>query len=251
VKGEGHGLEESNKDRSEVSRDLLVRIAKLYYLQNQSQQQIAQQVGVSRSNVSRLLKIARELNIVEIRVHDSSPMSDVLEGELSKLFRLKRVIVVSGFLPLEQAKMQVGQAAARSLAKFLHDGMTVGISWGSSLYYLVKDFVSPRPLNVSVVQLIGGSGARDLSTDGLELARGLSSKLNGDCRVLQAPLVVQTHRLQQMLSQEPDIRSVLDQARRVDVPVISTSPTSANSNDLASSAISSVTKWTPRGELSQ
>ena len=98
--------------------------------------------------------------------------------------------------------------------------MTVGISWGSSLYYLVEHFSPRNYLDVEVVQLIGGIGARNLQTDGLELARKLSRKLNKVYHVLQAPLVVQSETLKNMLIQEPDIAQVLKKGKQVDIAVI-------------------------------
>lgn len=41
-------------------RDLLVKIAQMYYLEDQTQSQIAEQLGIYRTTISRLLKRARD-----------------------------------------------------------------------------------------------------------------------------------------------------------------------------------------------
>ena len=49
---------------------LVVRAARLYHEQGRSQTEVAKELGLSRSNVSRILSQARERGIVEITIHD-------------------------------------------------------------------------------------------------------------------------------------------------------------------------------------
>jgi DNA-binding transcriptional regulator LsrR (DeoR family) len=192
----------------------------MYYQEGLSQQKIAKKIAVSRPHVSRMLKTCRELRIVEIRINDTSSMGILLQQKLIERFQLSTVIVTPSGPDVEQNKERVGEAAAHLLENLLQDGMTVGISWGSSLYYLVEHFSPQKYLDVEVVQLIGGIGARNLQIDGLELARKLSCKLNGIYHVLQAPLVVQSRTLKNMLIQEPEISQVLERGRQADIAVI-------------------------------
>ena len=48
----------------------LAYVAKRYYLEDQKQSDIAQELGVSRPLVSRMLSEAREQGIVEITIHE-------------------------------------------------------------------------------------------------------------------------------------------------------------------------------------
>ena len=62
--------------------DQLVRASRLYYELGETQNSIAEQLGVTRPQVSRLLKRARAEGIVEIRIVDrtatDSPAADGL-----------------------------------------------------------------------------------------------------------------------------------------------------------------------------
>ena len=49
---------------------VIVRAARLYYEQGRSQTEVAAELGLSRSNVSRILTQARDRGIVEISIHD-------------------------------------------------------------------------------------------------------------------------------------------------------------------------------------
>jgi DNA-binding transcriptional regulator LsrR (DeoR family) len=51
--------------RSAPRRDLLIQVAKLYFYEGLSQAQIAAKIGVSRSNISKLLQAGKESRIIE------------------------------------------------------------------------------------------------------------------------------------------------------------------------------------------
>ena len=71
------------EDRTGRAAAHVVTAAWLYYHQDQTQQQIAKRLGVSRATVVRLLQTAREDGLVEIRVTQPlpEPMAAALELE--------------------------------------------------------------------------------------------------------------------------------------------------------------------------
>ncbi len=73
----------------------LAKVASLYYDQNKNQQQIADELGVTRSLVSRLLTEAREKGIVEIVVHYPWRTNSALEAELISQFGLQAARVLT------------------------------------------------------------------------------------------------------------------------------------------------------------
>lgn len=60
----------------------LAHVARRYQLSSRSQQQIADELGLSRLNVSRMLSAALDRGIVEIRIHDPSGRDSELEGRV-------------------------------------------------------------------------------------------------------------------------------------------------------------------------
>lgn len=130
---------------------LMYRIAKLYYLQNVQQTDIAQMEGLSRSTVSRLLEKARRCGIVSIDVKlPRSVKSAKMEQDLRKLLRLKEVIVapVSVAENIENNEMQilrdVGCVAAEHMPRLLTGARYVGLGWGRSLYVTASELSRVR-----------------------------------------------------------------------------------------------------------
>ena len=74
---------------------LLYTIAKYYYLEDYSQSDIAKILNISRPQISRLLKRARELEIVKIEISMPNNLQDENKSEkIKKYLGLKDVLIV-------------------------------------------------------------------------------------------------------------------------------------------------------------
>jgi DNA-binding transcriptional regulator LsrR (DeoR family) len=199
----------------------LAQVASLYYDQNKSQQEIAEEFGVSRSAVSRFLTEAREKGIVEIIVHYPWRTSPQLEQELISTFNLKGArVLLRQQKPYEEMLQGLGILAAQYLDNIIHDGMIIGISWGTALYQMIRA-MRPRNLpGVEVVQVIGATGAEAVPTDGPILAQLLSNRLGGFARYLHAPLVVDNEASRDTLLQDRNIRETMARAKQADVILV-------------------------------
>src|SRR5687767_5438947 len=111
--------------------DQLVQASRLYYELGETQNAIADQLGVTRPQVSRLLKRARAEGIVEIRIIDrtavESPAADALRGRYG-LDSVHLAPTVAG--PEDLTRRMVGRLAAQVLRSRIRDGAIVGIGDG-------------------------------------------------------------------------------------------------------------------------
>ena len=76
-------------------RNMLASVANLYYNVEMTQNQIAERFFTSRSKISRMLKEARQLGIVEIKILEPWDRNVELEQEFMRRFALKDVRVIS------------------------------------------------------------------------------------------------------------------------------------------------------------
>ena len=110
-------------------RNMLASVANLYYNVEMTQNQIAERFFTSRSKISRMLKEARQLGIVEIKILEPWDRNVELEQEFMRRFALKDVRVISVKEANNTMVLQkLGEVAAYYLDNLLNDNMILGIS---------------------------------------------------------------------------------------------------------------------------
>jgi DNA-binding transcriptional regulator LsrR (DeoR family) len=205
--------------RPQRDPEQLARAAQLYFLEQRPQDEIATMFGTTRSNISRMLKQARDLGIVRIQIEHPTKRHEQLEQELQQRFELAEVRVLAveaGADPLPG----VGRLAAQWLVDTLRDGQVLGLSWGTTLEAVAQAMDGGRQRDVEVVQLMGGLSAIALASTGQELARAFAEHLGAHHRYLHAPaLFASAERLNSMLA-EPSISTALDAARAADLALV-------------------------------
>jgi DNA-binding transcriptional regulator LsrR (DeoR family) len=201
--------------------DLLAQIAVWYYEDGLDQEAVAQRINRSRSLVSRLLDEARQAGIVEVRIKYPLKTDSACEERLCRTFGLRAAIVLAQPPADHQTLLRrLGDLGARYLQGCLHDGILIGVSWGSCVHAVVRSMpVSPTP-RAQVVQMIGAVGHGDPMIDGAELARWLAQKLDAEYRYISAPLLVESELVAEALLRERSIAEVLALSAHVDVAII-------------------------------
>ena len=200
-----------------TKRDLLIEIAKMYYIEGKTQQKIADYFNISRSNVSKYLQISKDEKIVEIRINDTSSIGIKYQNFLKNNFNLKEVVVVKSEKDIITTKDKIGIAAAKILQSLIRPKIKIGLTIGTTVYSTVKKLqASNEQLDIEIVQMLGGAGRLDLNIEGVDIAMELAKKLNAVCNLLQAPAIVNNAHLKQMLVKEHEISRVLKMAEEVD-----------------------------------
>lgn len=198
-------------------RDFLVEIAILYYVERLNQNEIADKLKISRSNVSKLLKKCWKEGIIEIQIDKQNSQTLFKASQLKKIYNLEYAVVVPTEKNYQKTLISVGRKAARYLESILRENISVGISWGTSLYQMVEQLNKKNIPGATVVEIHGGLGARNALVDGNELGRALARKLDSSYYTIHAPLVVRTEELGDLLHKEPNIAETLILAEKVDI----------------------------------
>ena len=209
-----------NRDRL----DLLLRIARLYYEDDVNQQRIADEEGISRPTVSRLLDEARATGVVTIRVAHPLQRQLELEAHLRERYSLAEAWV-SDLQPDDEtdALHATARVAAHVLAANVRPDSIVAISNGRTLAAVVDAFaaIAPKRCRDScVVQMIGGLGQSNTLTDSPDLCPSLARALGGRHRDMPVPLVVASDQLASALRRESTIDLTLQLASRADIALV-------------------------------
>lgn len=219
----------ASQRRAASSEDqfLLAAVAQLYYVRDLTQEQIAQRIGTSRSNVSRMLKEARAHGMVEIRIH--SPLTTVpsLREELVSRLGLSECLVLaepdqdSRVFEATDTATQVASLAARYLMENITEGDTIGLGWGRGVYRVAYNRFLREERNVTVAQAMGSIGGSIPEFDGVATTARLAGTLGATAHYLHAPMLVTDTVVRSGLLRDPHIRKTLEVARRADTIVSS------------------------------
>jgi DNA-binding transcriptional regulator LsrR (DeoR family) len=205
---------------NDVEKKKLIKVAKMYYFEELTQAVIAKKIGVSRPIISKMLQQAKEEGIVKITILDDG--FDVIEREqkIASKFGLSEVIITSTEnMNQEQALRALGKATAAYVSKSLRSIKRFGVSWGKSLFEMVREYpIEQRDL--SVIPLVGGMGPKEVAIHANQIAYEFAKKINGQCESLYAPAMVATTEQKEGLTSLPFIASVLEQGKQCDMAVV-------------------------------
>jgi DNA-binding transcriptional regulator LsrR (DeoR family) len=138
----------------------LIQASRLYYELGETQSRVAEILGVTRPQVSRLLKRARAEGIVEIRIVDGAAVSSASADELRHRFGLAAVELAPALVgPEEVGRRMVGRLGADVLRAAIRDGAVIGVGDGASISAVADAVVADEPLHetgATVVPLCGG-----------------------------------------------------------------------------------------------
>jgi DNA-binding transcriptional regulator LsrR (DeoR family) len=202
---------------------LMAKVARMYYVQDLRQQDITDRLQIHQSTVSRLLKRAREANIVRFSVAAPPGIYSDLEDQLSAAFILKDAVVIDGSTEEEPLVRDLGAAAAYYLETTLKPGINIGISsWSRSLFAMV-DALHPGDYckGGKVVQILGGVGNVDVQQEAaIYLAQRLAAAVGASAILLQSPAVVATAEARRVLYREPSVRDAVESFQQLDVALV-------------------------------
>lgn len=210
-------------------RALIVKVARMYYEQNMSQDQIARSLITSRSNISRILSVAKKRGIVEIKINESTKRETDIEEMLMSRFGLRAALVAK--VPRSTSDYKaVGQLAVQSFLNHLKPRVKVAISWGRSIQAMIDALDNENRPDLTFIPLMGGMTSIPSSYSGETLIRSLAEKFNADYQILHAPTIVQSPDIKLALMKEPSVAAVIDSARNADVAFVGIGSRGANSS---------------------
>jgi DNA-binding transcriptional regulator LsrR (DeoR family) len=188
---------------------LLVRTSRLYYELGETQEQVADHLGVTRAHVSKLLKRARAAGIVEIRIVDRLEEPSAAADALRERFGLAAVhLAAPGESGTDLSRRRVARLAAQVLGIAIRAGMVVGIGDGATVSATADALeVPPTPIDATVVPLCGGywhSGA------GREPFRRVADVLGAAVHGLLAPGLLDDAATRDALRAHAGVRAVAD-----------------------------------------
>ncbi|MFP7295635.1 sugar-binding transcriptional regulator [Neobacillus niacini] len=198
----------------------VIEAAKLYYLLDYNQSEIAKKLGISRPTVSRLLQQAKSEGMVQIKIMDPTEDVESLALQLEKKFNLKKVIIAS--IPQFEnhiIKNYLGEKAALYLHEIVKDHDIIGVTWGTTLYHIAVELKRKFVKDVKVVQLKGGVSHAETNTYASEILYLFGKAYNTTPLNLPLPAIVDHVVVKQAMEADRHIHKILELGKEANIAV--------------------------------
>src|SRR6266700_2815656 len=198
---------------------LAARVARQFYLEGVSKVDIADQLGISRFRVARLLDSARESGMVRIEIGLPGGNLDAgLSAELCSAFGLKHAFVFNFPDEDEEAlRHRLGEAAGQALMDLITPGDVLGMSWSRALSGLTASLTQIPPC--PIVQLTGAVPPPD-GRDLLDLVRSVARIGGGPAHVFYAPMLLDDPQTAAAIRRQGDIAEAFALLPAVTIAVV-------------------------------
>ena len=204
-----------------VPEDVNVRritlAAEMYYIYDMPQKEIAERLGVSRPWVSKLLKRAKEMDIVRIEINSPLVGTPDLEKKIKDRYGIENVSVIPSMGNGDYSK--ISMAAANYLVSHVQPKDTIGISWGMSIARMIDHVVEMHLPDVTVVPIVGGAGS-DVECLSNVNANRLSNSLGTKCKLLHANAYCADQKEYQVMISNQMTREILDLGEHCDLALV-------------------------------
>ncbi|HGI4669590.1 TPA: sugar-binding transcriptional regulator [Streptococcus agalactiae] len=201
---------------------LLAKVAYLYYMEGKSQSEIANELGIYRTTISRMLAKAREEGLVRIEISDFNPEIFQLESYFKSKYHLKDVEIVSSRKDSDTSEIEkdLAHVAAAMIRKKIKENDKVGIAWGRTLSKVVEA-MRPHPVSqVSFVPLAGGPSHINARYHVNTLVYEMSRRFQGSCTFINATLVQENANLAKGILTSKYFEGLMDNWEKLDVAIV-------------------------------
>lgn len=192
---------EFDSKRASYEEELMAKIAWYYYIDNLTQQQIADHLGIPRLRVIKLLEKARQYGIVQFKISENNAHTS-MENAIAKQFGLKDVFIVPSAAGIENRNDALAQAAAIYISNRISDNAYINIGYGDTTCRILNHLANNSGLRISVVSLTGGVN--------YYLPNTFSSVFNARLYLTPAPFVMSNKEMVEAICSEPAVREIAE-----------------------------------------
>lgn len=207
--------------------ELVLNVARMYYMDNLTQAQIAAKIGYSRPTISRMLRESRERGMVRIEIGHPLERLMQLENQLTKRFGLKCARVAQVNPNQEPATVVPKYAAALLIEKATPDSL-ITVSNGRAVAATVHEVAIQDWPKSNVAQMVGALSPSNPMMDSPDICRILAERLGGTVTTLHVPMILSSAHIAAAMRKEPQIATALALGGGADVALEGVGGTEGN-----------------------
>ncbi len=184
----------------DYEESLVIKTAWYYYLENMTQQRIAEILGVSRIRVIKLLEKARQTGVIQFKVRKDSASRMNLEKKLCEKYDLKDSFVVPTNPDAEGVNETIAKAAAMYISDRIDENTYINIGYGDTPSRVLNNLAMISEKPITCISLTGGVN--------YYLPNTHSQTFNARLFLIPAPLLASSSTLAHAMRQEASVTEI-------------------------------------------
>lgn len=197
---------------TDYEKNLMIKIAWYYYMENMTQQAIADQLNITRMRVIKLLEKARQTGVVQFRISSSLDARRDLETKLMEKYHLRDCYTVPTN-PNETGKNDtIARAASIYIANHVRENSYINFGYGDTTSKTIEYLARNLETAVSFVSLTGGVG--------YYLPKSESNIFNAKLYLIPSPIIMSSAQMADAIRKESSVQEVTDMIRLASMTVV-------------------------------
>lgn len=203
-----------------IERRLLIKVANMYYMDDMKQSEIAENLGVNRTTVSKYLKRAMDSGIVQISIANGT--YEKLENALEKRFELKEAYIVSSSSDADEVKYMMGKAGLAFLKRIIAHRQVIGFAWGTAMAAVAKNAVQEHcnEYGADIVPLVGGPENIDSEYHVNTICYHVANAFKARSHYLYAPAITKSPEIRDAIAQDVNYAKIINYWDKLDIAMV-------------------------------
>jgi DNA-binding transcriptional regulator LsrR (DeoR family) len=200
---------------------LAAAIARRFHLAGRTKVQIADEFGISRFKVARILDSAMARGLVRVDITVGDQLADPLSEQLRQAYGLRRAVVLRRSADREtpaQSRSRLARLTADLIGELVGAGEILGLAWARTVNEMVAELRYLAPC--TVVQMCGVYSRLHRRDNSAETVRRAADLSGGAAFPIYAPLVLPDQPTTVMLRRQPGIADAFDRFARITTAVV-------------------------------
>lgn len=211
-------------------RKTIYKVLRMYYVDNLTQNEIANRLSISRIKVARYIYYARAHKLVETKLNFPINENDELETEFENKYGLKECRIVPSFENIEDTYKYIAIELADILGRILNDDEYVGISWGTTLEGVSRYLKLNKKINVNVIPVTGAIGIQGQDNSTNFVIKNFADKIGGRYYPIHIPNIVDSKKAKKILEADSQTRNIIELNKKLSTVILAVSAASLDTS---------------------
>lgn len=185
---------------TDYEKNLMIKIAWYYYMENMTQQAIADQLNITRMRVIKLLEKARQTGVVQFRISSSLDFRRDLETRLMEKYHLRDCYTVPANPNETSTNDTIARAASIYIADHVRENSYINFGYGDTTSRTIEYLAKNLETAVSFVSLTGGVG--------YYLPKSDSNIFNAKLYLIPSPILMSSAQMADAIKKESSVQEV-------------------------------------------